>query len=128
VLGLVAGQVTNRHTDCTNKQTMVDPSQQTPETGDNSIMYRHVGVHNATSRLEAGTGVPPKAFAEAGAAHAYTCWANQPFDETDPAAVLKWIKRVERSESYAAAVTIVCRRLETVLKGNNTGGGFARSE
>ena len=99
----------------------MNPSQRTPEMGDKSTMYRHVGVQNATSRLEAGTGFPPKAFVEGGAAHAYTCWVNQPFDETDPAAVLKWIKRVERSESYAAAVTTVCRRLETTLMGNSRG-------
>ena len=83
-----------------------------------SAIYRSVGVQNAITRLEAGTTFPRKEFEESGANHAYTCWPDQSFDENDPAAVMKWIKRVERRESYTTTLAIVCRRLETILKAN----------
>ena len=103
---------------------MITPGRSTtPDSGEKTVTYRHVGVQNAVSRLEAGTGFPPKTFKESGANHAYTCWTNEAFDETDPTAILKWVKRVERAENYAAAVTIVCRRLESVLKANRSVGG-----
>ncbi len=87
-----------------------------------TVTYRNVGIQNAVLRHDAGTAFPTRELVESGASHGYTCWpADNPFDETEPAAVLKWIKRVERSESYAATLEILCRRVEATLKANREG-------
>jgi hypothetical protein len=63
--------------------------------------------------------MPNREAKEDGCEHRYTCWpADNAFDETDPTAVIKWVKKVERSEGYALAIAAVCARLETILKSN----------
>ena len=90
--------------------------------GSGPVTYRNVGVQNVVLRHDAGTAFPTREFAESGASHRYTCWpTDNPFDETEPAAMIKWIKRVERSESYATTLAILSRRMEAILKANREG-------
>jgi hypothetical protein len=94
----------------------------TMSTAPSTVTCRNVGVQNTVVRHDAGTAFPAREFAERGASHGYTCWpTDNPFDETEPAAVIKWIKRVERSESYAPTLAILCRRVEAILKANLEG-------
>ena len=91
-------------------------------TAPGTVAYRNVGVQNTVVRHDGDTAFPTREFVESGATHGYTCWpTDNPFDETEPAAVMKWIKRVERSESYAMTLAILCRRVEAVLKANLEG-------
>jgi hypothetical protein len=82
---------------------------------------RSVGVQRAVCLREAATTTGERETKENGCEHSYTCWPdNSPFDESDAEAVLKWIRRTERSDAYLHGLNIVCKRLEAILKSNSS--------
>jgi hypothetical protein len=80
---------------------------------------RHVGVEKIILFCSTGTGMFKPATEDTGTQHSYTCWPKE-IDHTDVASVHKWVKRTEKNDAYLQTVMMLSKRVEVMLKENNS--------